>query len=61
MEERLSFLASQTGRTISHYIREAVSEKLEEMEDVYIAEMRLENPGKKVTMEELERELGLED
>lgn len=61
VEERLATLAKLTGRTMSYYIREAVLEKLEDMEDVYIAEKRLEKPGKTITMAELEQELGLAD
>ena len=61
IENRLAVLAKQTGRTMSYYIREAVIEKLEDMEDIYIAEKRLENPGPTSAMEALERELGLED
>lgn len=61
IETRLSQLAKLTGRSMSYYIREAVLEKLAEMEDIYIAEKRIENAGSTVTMEALEQELGLEN
>lgn len=61
VEERLAELARQTGRTMSYYVREAVMEKLEDMEDIYIAEKRLEKPGKTISMTAMERELGLGD
>ena len=61
IERRLEQLAKLTGRTKTYYIKQAVIEKLEDMEDIYMAEQALENPGKRVSLEELERELGLDD
>ncbi len=61
IERRLEALAKLTGRTKTYYIKQAVIEKLEDMEDIYMAERALENPGKRATLEELERELGLDD
>jgi RHH-type rel operon transcriptional repressor/antitoxin RelB len=58
-EERLDQLARETGRTKSYYVREALLRHLEEMEDRYVAIQRLENPGERVPLEELERELDL--
>ena len=56
MEKRLDELAKLTGRTKSYYIRLALEEKLEEMEDLYTAEYRLEQPeGKRWSLQELER------
>ena len=57
-EERLSSLAQKTGRSKSYYAREAIHAFLEEMEDRYIAIERLERPGERVPLEELEIELG---
>ena len=61
IEKRLTDLAKITGRTKSYYVREAVIEKLEDLEDIYIAERRLEKPSRIWTMEEVEKEIGLED
>jgi RHH-type rel operon transcriptional repressor/antitoxin RelB len=55
IERRLESLASITGRTKTYYIKEAILEKLEDLEDIYIAEKRIEKPGKVWTMEEVER------
>lgn len=60
-EKRLDDLAKLTGRTKSYYIREAIEEKLEEMEDIYIAEQRIEQPGgKRWSLNELMRDDDLE-
>lgn len=61
IEQRLSALAALTGRTKAYYIRTAIEEKLEEMEDIYLAEKRLENPGRIWTMKQMEQEFGLAD
>lgn len=43
IETRLSFLSEQTGRTKSFYIKEALLEHISDLEDLYIAEKRLED------------------
>ncbi|TVQ05158.1 MAG: hypothetical protein EA359_03915 [Balneolaceae bacterium] len=54
-------LAKLTGRTKTYYIRQAIEEKLDEMEDIYIAEQRIEQPeGKRWSLEELMRSDDLE-
>ena len=50
IEARLDAMAKRTGRTKSFYAREAILEKLEDMEDYYLAEERLKNPGKAVPL-----------
>lgn len=56
IEKRLENLAKLTGRTKTYYIRQALEEKLDELEDLYIAEQRLEEPqGEYWTLEQLER------
>ncbi len=52
-ENRLAFLAKKTGRTKSFYIRQALEEYLEEMEDAYLAEERYRTLGKTVSLDEL--------
>ncbi len=55
-QKRLDSLAKLTGRTKSYYIRQAIEEKLDEMEDLYIAEQRIEQPeGKRWSLDELMR------
>jgi RHH-type rel operon transcriptional repressor/antitoxin RelB len=42
IEKRLERLARRTGRTKTFYVREALLEHLEDIEDVYLAEAALE-------------------
>jgi RHH-type rel operon transcriptional repressor/antitoxin RelB len=62
---RLQDLAARTGRTATYYIREAIEEKLQDLEDLYLAEevsrQRASGESKTYTLEELGRELGLDD
>ena len=41
--DRLAHLAAETGRTKTYYARIALEEKLEELEDYYLAMQSLEN------------------
>ena len=43
IEERLEHLAIQTGRSKSFYVKEAILDHLDDIEDVYLAEKRLED------------------
>lgn len=36
-EQRLSYLASNTGRTKAYYLREIIEQGIDEMEDYYLA------------------------
>lgn len=64
IERRLEKLAKVTGRTKTFYAREAILEHLEDLEDVFLAERRLEalRSGKThaLSLDEVERDLGLE-
>ena len=60
VEKRLAELAAKTGRTKTFYAKEAILKHLDEIEDKYLAINRLENPGKRWTLEELEQDLDLE-
>lgn len=42
IEQRLKRLAKRTGRTESYYVRQAILEHLEDLEDVETADKRLE-------------------
>ena len=55
LEKRLNQLVKLTGRTKTYYIRYALKQKLEELEDIYIAEKRLESREKRWSLEEIER------
>lgn len=43
IENRLENLSVQTGRSKSFYVKEAILEHLGDIEDVYLAEKRLED------------------
>jgi RHH-type rel operon transcriptional repressor/antitoxin RelB len=63
--ERLQTLAARTGRTATYYIREAVEEKLQDLEDLYLAEeamrRRRREGGVDISLDELSKRLGLDD
>jgi RHH-type rel operon transcriptional repressor/antitoxin RelB len=65
LEARLDALAKATGRTKSFYVREAIMEHLEDMEDAYLAAATLERvrrgKEKVFTTEQLRADLGLDD
>ena len=65
IELRLGALANKTGRTKTFYAREAILEYLDDLEDLYLAEKRLNNikngKTKTIKLNQLERELGLAD
>ncbi|HUB58830.1 MAG TPA: DUF6290 family protein [Candidatus Micrarchaeia archaeon] len=42
IEKRLEKLARRTGRTKSFYVREAILQHLEDLEDLYLAEKSLQ-------------------
>ena len=60
IENRLKALADKTGRTKTFYAKEAILTHMDELEDKYLALDRLENPGKRWVLGELEQELDLE-
>ncbi|WP_439616615.1 type II toxin-antitoxin system RelB family antitoxin [Shinella sp.] len=41
IEKRLEDLARKTGRSTSYFVREAIVEHLDDLEDLYLAEERL--------------------
>ena len=61
VETRLERLAKETGRTKSYYARAAILEKIEDMEDMHLAEHVLdrirEGEEKIVSADEIWREL----
>ena len=65
VENRLDALAQATGRTKTFYVREAILEHLDDIEDLYLAEQRLIDSragrSKTHTLDEVERSLGLAD
>lgn len=65
IEQRLDKLAAQTGRTKAYYLRELVTNGLDDLEDYYLAAATMERVRKGeervFTLEEAERDLGLAD
>lgn len=59
VEKRLDELSKKTGRTKTYYVREAIIEYIDDLEDYYLAAGRLDHPAKRWTLEEVEKELGL--
>jgi RHH-type rel operon transcriptional repressor/antitoxin RelB len=61
VEKRLKKLARKTGRTRTFYVREAILQHLDDLEDYFLAVQRLEENLPGVPLQEVERRLGLED
>ncbi len=59
LEKRLERLAKKTGRSKSHYAREAIRQYLEDREDYLLGLAVLERNEPTISLEELERRLGL--
>lgn len=64
IENRLDSLAKATGRSKSYYVREAILEHLDDLEDVYLAEKRLEDiragRSKTIPLEEVMKQYGMD-
>ena len=58
-EKRLTSLARRTGRTKSYYARALIEENIEDLEDRYLAEARLEKRGPTLTSAEVRKALAL--
>lgn len=58
-EKRLERMAKLTGRTQTSYAQQAITELLDDLEDIQIATERLQSLGKTYSAEEVKRELGL--
>jgi len=61
IEERLNNLAKKTGRTKTFYVKEAVVNHLEDLEDIYDALERLSKPEKLWTLQEISRSINVAD
>lgn len=63
LEARLTAVAKRTGRSKSYYARQAIEEKIEELEDIALLEAALKtyDPSKNKPLDQVMRELGLED
>ena len=65
IEKRLDHLAASTGRSKAYYLRELVTNGLEDLEDFYLAAATMEQVRKGqeevMSLDEVERQLGLAD
>ncbi|MCK9609257.1 MAG: CopG family transcriptional regulator [Methylomonas sp.] len=65
IEQRLDYLAGQTGRTKAFYLREIIEKGLNDMEDYYLAAGVLERVRKGeervYSLDEVENALGVAD
>lgn len=65
IEQRIDFLASQTGRTKAFYLRQIIENGLNEIEDYYLAAEMLERvrkgQEKVISSDKVRKELGLAD
>lgn len=65
IEKRLETLAKSTGRTKTYYVRKAIEEYLDDLEEIYLVEKVREDirSGKEKTipLEEVVKQYGLED
>ena len=65
VENRLAQLANLTGRSKTFYVREAVLEHLDDLEDLYLAERELAEirAGRSITtpLDEVMKRYGMED
>ena len=59
LERRLEKLARKTGHSKSYYAREAIRQYLEDREDYLLGITVLERNEPTISLEELERRLGL--
>ncbi|MGH9396627.1 MAG: type II toxin-antitoxin system RelB family antitoxin [Terriglobia bacterium] len=59
LEARLEKLAKKTGRSKSYYAKEAIRQFLEDREDYLLGIAVLERKEPTISLEELERRLGL--
>ncbi len=60
LHQRLADLATKTGRSKSFYVKRALAQYIEDMEDTYLAIDRIENSEGRVSMEEAKRILDVD-
>jgi RHH-type rel operon transcriptional repressor/antitoxin RelB len=60
MEARLARLAKRTGRSKSHYAKQAIAEFLDDREDYLIAVSRLEDELPSIPLDKAVKRLGLD-
>jgi RHH-type rel operon transcriptional repressor/antitoxin RelB len=61
IESQFDAACLQTGETKDSLVRKALLSYLEDLHDAQIAEERLKNPGKRLPLSEVVKNLGLDD
>jgi RHH-type rel operon transcriptional repressor/antitoxin RelB len=61
LEQRLVNLSQRTGRTQSYYVKQALQTFLDDREDYLLGLAALERKEPTISLEELEKKLGLEN
>jgi RHH-type rel operon transcriptional repressor/antitoxin RelB len=61
IEARLGQLAQKTGMTKTALVQQAIVEHINDLEDYYLAEARARKNRKAISLEDVERKLGLAD
>ena len=63
LKNRLEKLSKRTGRSKTYYMIQAIAERIDDLEDLYLAEQRTlalhEGRSRTYTLEEVEQRLGL--
>ena len=60
MEDKLSKLAADTGRSKSYYVKQAIQAFLEDREDYLLGLAALERAGPRTSLAKVRKELGLD-
>ena len=60
IEQRLEALGAETEAKKTELLKRALLEALEDLEDLRMAEAELSNPGPRYSLDEVEREFGLD-
>ncbi|MDA3957989.1 ribbon-helix-helix domain-containing protein [Oceanispirochaeta sp.] len=60
VEDKLTRLAKETGRSKSYYVKEAINNYLEEREEYLLALAVLEKEEPRTSIDDVRKELGLE-
>lgn len=58
--KRLNELSQKTGRSKTYYVREAIEDHIDDLEDIYLSLNRLEKPAKRWSLDDLEKGVDVE-
>jgi RHH-type rel operon transcriptional repressor/antitoxin RelB len=61
LEKKLDQLAARTNRTKSYYLRKALEEYMEDEADYLLAIERIQKDNPRISLDEMEKRLGLAD